>query len=198
MCGADSPRGFDATHSWHLNIHQHHPYTAVRNEFDRGFTGLAFAGHDEIVNGSQGGGGSQPETGLVVDDPDSHPLVGHLGNRGGPISRTPWCVHHTFHGVIHTLLSRGGSSAPRKACTPFASLSAIFNRGQSINSGFAVDAWRSHHFGSGTDVLTNRPVNNLFAGINVDLAVRDSDAWLYRLGYNITLIGKIVFVAPTL
>jgi len=28
--------------------------------------------------------------------------------------------------------------------------------------------------------------------------VRDSDAWLYRLGYNITLIGKIVFVAPTL
>ena len=76
------------------------------------------------------------------------------------------------------------------------SLSAIFNQGQSINSGFAVDAWRPNHFGSGTDVLSNRPVNNLFSGINVDLAVRDTDAWLYRLGYNITLLGKIVFVAP--
>jgi hypothetical protein len=79
---------------------------------------------------------------------------------------------------------------------PFVSLSAIFNQGQSINSGFAVDAWRPNHFGSGTDVLSNRPVNNLFSGINVDLAVRDTDAWLYRLGYNITLLGKIVFVAP--
>lgn len=79
---------------------------------------------------------------------------------------------------------------------PFASLSSIFNQGQSIDSGFAVDAWRPNHFGSGTDVLSSRPVNNLFAGINVDLAVRDTDAWLYRVGYNITLLGKIVFVAP--
>jgi hypothetical protein len=81
--------------------------------------------------------------------------------------------------------------------SPFVSLSAIFNQGQSINSGHAVDAWRPNHFGSGTDVLTGRPVSNLFSGVNVDLAVRDNDAWLYRLGYNVTLIGKIVFVAPT-
>jgi len=27
----------------------------------------------------------------------------------------------------------------------------------------------------------------------VDAAVRDSDAWLYRVGYNITLEGRIVF-----
>jgi hypothetical protein len=81
-------------------------------------------------------------------------------------------------------------------CTPCASLGAIFNQGQSINSGFAVDAWRPNHFGSGTDVLTNRPVDALFTGINVDLAVRDTDAWLYRLAYNINLVGKIVFVAP--
>jgi hypothetical protein len=81
--------------------------------------------------------------------------------------------------------------------SPFVSLSAIFNQGQSINSGHAVDAWRPSHFGSGTDVLTGRPVSNLFSGVNVDLAVRDNDAWLFRLGYNVTLIGKIVFVAPT-
>jgi hypothetical protein len=79
---------------------------------------------------------------------------------------------------------------------PFVSLSAIFNQGQSINSGFAVDAWRPTHFGSGTDVLSNQPVNNLFAGVNVDLAVQDTDAWIYRISYNIKLLGKIVFVAP--
>jgi hypothetical protein len=79
---------------------------------------------------------------------------------------------------------------------PFASLGSIFNQGQSINSGFAVDTWRPNHFGSGTDVLSNRPVNNLFSGVNVDLAVQDTDAWIYRVSYNITLLGKIVFVAP--
>ena len=79
---------------------------------------------------------------------------------------------------------------------PFASLSSIFNQDESINSGFSVETWRPNHFGSGTDVLSKRPVNNLFSGINVDVALRDTDAWIYRLSYNITLIGKIVFVAP--
>ena len=35
-----------------------------------------------------------------------------------------------------------------------------------------------------------------FSGVNADLAVSDSDAWIYRLGYNITLLGRIVFIAP--
>ena len=60
-----------------------------------------------------------------------------------------------------------------------------------------MDAWRPNHFGTGTNALTGRPVTNLFAGVNADLAVRDMDGWLYRLGYHITLIGKIVFVVPT-
>jgi hypothetical protein len=84
-----------------------------------------------------------------------------------------------------------------EAWSPFVSLSAVFNQGQSINSGHAVNAWRPNRFGSGPDVLTGRPVGNLFSGLNVDLAVRDSDAWLFRLGYHVTLIGRIVFVAPT-
>jgi hypothetical protein len=41
----------------------------------------------------------------------------------------------------------------------------------------------------------HQPVNNIFTGINADLAVSDSDAWIYRLGYNITLLGRIVFIA---
>jgi hypothetical protein len=41
-------------------------------------------------------------------------------------------------------------------------------------------------------------VNNIFTGVNADLAVNDTDAWVYRLGYNITLIGRIVFIAPAI
>jgi hypothetical protein len=59
-----------------------------------------------------------------------------------------------------------------------------------------VDDWRPNHFESGTDVVTSEWVNNIFTGVNADLAVNDPDAWIYRLGYNITLIGRIVFIAP--
>jgi hypothetical protein len=76
---------------------------------------------------------------------------------------------------------------------PFAALSSIYNQGQSINSGFAVDVWRPNPFETGTDAFTNATLHNLFSGIQVDVAVRDTDAWLYRLSYNITLLGKIVF-----
>jgi hypothetical protein len=77
---------------------------------------------------------------------------------------------------------------------PFASLSSIFNQDQSINSGFAVDVWRPNHFATGTDAFTHSAVGNIFTGVNVDVAVRDTDAWIYRIGYNVTLLGKIVFL----
>lgn len=76
---------------------------------------------------------------------------------------------------------------------PFSTLSSIFNANQSVNSGFAVDVWRPNPFFTATDLATNAQVSNLFAGIQADIAVRDSDAYLYRLGYHITLIGRIVF-----
>ena len=78
--------------------------------------------------------------------------------------------------------------------SPFVSLGSVFDQAQSINAGFAVDEWRPNHFDTGTDALTNQSVNNIFTGVNADLAVCDSDAWIYRLGYNITLLGKIVFL----
>jgi len=80
---------------------------------------------------------------------------------------------------------------------PFVAPNAMFNESQSMNCGFAVDVWRPNHFGNGTDVLTNLPVNNIFSGINADLAVREKDAWLHRLGYRVALLGKIVFVATS-
>jgi hypothetical protein len=77
---------------------------------------------------------------------------------------------------------------------PFASLSSIFNKSHSINSGFEVDVWRPTHFATGTNAITHQPVGSIFTGIDVDVAVRDTDAWLFRVGYNITLLGKIVFL----
>lgn len=80
--------------------------------------------------------------------------------------------------------------------SPCVALSAIYDQAQSVNAGFAVDSWRPNTFGSGTEVPGGQAVNNIFSGVNVDTAVRDVDAWLYRLSYNITLSGRIVFVNP--
>ena len=62
-----------------------------------------------------------------------------------------------------------------------------------VAGGFAVDTWQRNPFVHGTDVFTNTPVGNLFDGINVNVAVRDTDAILPRVSYHITLVGKIFF-----
>ena len=41
--------------------------------------------------------------------------------------------------------------------------------------------------------LTPVKLSRMFS-IDVDVAVRDTDAWIYRIGYNITLLGKMVFI----
>jgi hypothetical protein len=123
--------------------------------------------------------------------------VSFLPDMAGPMGSGPlnWAISHysipkppgipgNDYNVVFSLEPGGGL---------FASLSSIFNQNQSINSGFAVDTWRPTHQESGVDVLTNQPVANIFTGINVDVAIRDTDAWIYRIGYNITLVGKIAF-----
>lgn len=57
-----------------------------------------------------------------------------------------------------------------------------------------VDIGRPTHFTTGIDAFTHEPVGNIFSDIDVDVAVSDIDAWMYRVGYNITLLGKIVFL----
>jgi hypothetical protein len=75
---------------------------------------------------------------------------------------------------------------------PFAAISSIYNRNVSNDSGFAVDAWRLSPFSSGTDAISGRRLYNYFTGIRVDVSVRDTDAILHRVSYNINLIGRIV------
>lgn len=76
---------------------------------------------------------------------------------------------------------------------PFAALSSVFNQHESVDSGFAVDVWRPNHFETKQDAFSSAMLDRLFTGIQVDVAVRDSDAWIHRISYQITLLGKIVF-----
>jgi murein DD-endopeptidase MepM/ murein hydrolase activator NlpD/tetratricopeptide (TPR) repeat protein len=79
---------------------------------------------------------------------------------------------------------------------PHATLSSIYNKNHSVNSGFAVDVWRPNPFLTNTDVVTNAAFDKIFNGIQVDVAVSDIDAFFYRISYHISLIGKIRFGQP--
>jgi hypothetical protein len=77
----------------------------------------------------------------------------------------------------------GSTGIHLEQVAPYFGLNAIYNAQVANNSGHAVDS-----FG-----LASRENDPNFGqqGIVffVDIAVRDSDAWLYRIGYNITIKG---------
>ncbi|MFL6846665.1 MAG: peptidoglycan DD-metalloendopeptidase family protein [Allosphingosinicella sp.] len=128
-------------------------------------------------------------------------MVGLTGQTSSDWTRTTVSIWPDLHAPMQHAIAKHGIPAPQGAAlwfqveqwAPFASLGSIFNQNQSINSGFAVDVWRPNPFHSDTDAVTNAPLNNLFRGFQADVAVRDNDAHLYRVGYNILLLGKIVF-----
>ena len=73
---------------------------------------------------------------------------------------------------------------------PFASLSSIFNQNQSINSGASLWTCGVPTTSRVGQVLSHATVTQIFTGIDVDVAVRDTDASILKLGYNITLLGS--------
>lgn len=85
-----------------------------------------------------------------------------------------------------------------EARTAFAALSSVFNENESVNSGFAVDHWRSNQDETKRDAFSGEMLSRVFNGIQVDVGVRDSDAWIHRISYNMTLLGKIVFSPITI
>jgi hypothetical protein len=71
---------------------------------------------------------------------------------------------------------------------PFATMNSIFDQNESVNGGYAVDAFRP--------IFTTRDTfPQIFDTLEVDLAVRDTDAFIFRVGYHLTLVGTIVDVA---
>lgn len=76
-----------------------------------------------------------------------------------------------------------------------ASLGSVYNTNIAVNAGFAVNNWRPVPLGQ----LDPRPgytapvVKRIFNGFEVDVAIRDLGAFLYRVNFQATLLGKIVF-----
>jgi hypothetical protein len=79
---------------------------------------------------------------------------------------------------------------------PHVTLNSIFNKNQSVNSGFAVDSW-STKFQSRREITTGNEIIKCYKGVEVEVAVSDIDAYIARVSYHITLQGKIRFGRPT-
>lgn len=64
---------------------------------------------------------------------------------------------------------------------PFVTINAIYNKDQAVNAGWAVDEF-------GLSRPPEMKVSNAI-GIWANLAVRDTDGYLYRVGYSLTVSG---------
>lgn len=82
---------------------------------------------------------------------------------------------------------------------PFAAVSSVWDQG-STDVGVAVDVWRPSPFlnddGTFVNDFAGHAITQPFRGIRVDVGIRNDRSILYRLSYNITLLGSIRFVHP--
>lgn len=77
----------------------------------------------------------------------------------------------------------------------FAAISSIYNAGQSLEAGYAVDSCDVYL----SDVISLSETGGLqrtFAGLKVVVGVRDTDAYLSKISFQVTLLGKIALLAP--
>jgi hypothetical protein len=75
---------------------------------------------------------------------------------------------------------------------PHAAISSAFQQSTG-DAGFAVDTWRPHPFGRGAFGGAGEVLNNIYTGIDVDIAVRNNRARIYRISYHVTLIGLLAY-----
>ena len=133
-------------------------------------------------------------------------LVSLKGLASGDWNRDQVYISPDMNGPLDSAISRFSIPRPRGSegtdystgfqvdqLAPFVGLGSVFDAHEAVNAGFAVDAWQPAVFGKGTDAFSGRPVDNIFAGVVADAGASDSDAWLYRVGYNVILEGRIVF-----
>jgi hypothetical protein len=67
---------------------------------------------------------------------------------------------------------------------PLFTLSAIYNKDNSLNNGDAID---NFDLNSVPSPNSGETVLSFFA----DVALRDSDSFIFRIGYNVTLVGTL-------
>jgi hypothetical protein len=75
---------------------------------------------------------------------------------------------------------------------PFVSLGGLVDEDSDWAQTEVIN-WQPGPFLSETDALNGTSVGNIFNGVVVNCTAADSDARLTLIGYNITLVGKIVF-----
>lgn len=73
---------------------------------------------------------------------------------------------------------------------PYFTMNSVYNKNTAVNSGHAVDSFSISY----READTNYGQNSV--SFFVHTAVRDSDAYLYRIGYNITLKGTYKPIEP--
>ncbi len=127
------------------------------------------------------------------------------GNSGSQWRRETVRLSPTLQSAFDEAMARYHVPTPRveffrsfqaEQWAPFVGLSSMFDKNQAVNAGFAVDTWRPAVFGERAEATSSTMLGNLWRGIEVDVAVRDSDAIIHRLSYSISLIGRIVFTKP--
>ncbi|MFT3946097.1 MAG: hypothetical protein QM763_03905 [Agriterribacter sp.] len=74
-----------------------------------------------------------------------------------------------------------------------AALASIFDSNTAVNAGFSVNSWRPVPFKQLNGENNAPALKRIFNGVLIDVATRDIDAYLYRVSYQINLLGKIVF-----
>lgn len=78
-------------------------------------------------------------------------------------------------------LVQQGKTFKIESCVPLITLNSVYNGGEAINAGWAVD----------TCALENIPLVGAVQ-VRANIAVRDSDGILYRIGYFVTMSGLMV------
>ena len=87
-------------------------------------------------------------------------------------------------------------------CVPFITINAIFNGGHAVNAGWSVDTCAYDHspqkpnlkLGGANASLGFAP--SLGVPLKAAIGVKDQDGFLYRVGYNVTLIGTLTDKPP--
>ena len=132
-------------------------------------------------------------------------IVDLKGTSGSSWRHETFSIHPDMISPLNYAITQNGVPKPPDTASyftnlsveqwvPYAAPSSMFNQNQAVNSGHAVDVWRPNPFGSGKDVISGAQAGRLFNGIQVDTAVRDTDAFLHRISYHISLIGQIRFI----
>ena len=144
-------------------------------------------------------------TGVVILENDQDPPVqGYQGTAADDWTRTTLTVGSAASAMSH-LIQAYDMPAPAFSYTnpgiqvsqiaPFVAVSSSFLDG-TTDAGFAVDAWRPAPYLSARSFFQGplpHPAT-AFAGVNVDIAVRNNKAMIYRLSYHISITGTVVYV----